>query len=178
MTRKALCWLVVLGALIPAAWAQTDLDLSAFEQSLGDRVVAEIFFDSEQLMALVGAAGEENPELNAVLASVESVRARICALEPGEAEAVLASLADTAGQLLETGWMVLVDMQRSGERIKVFLRMEQNHILGFVALFVDGDAGGFAHVAGDLDMQQVMTMAKNSEALRNFVSALKQQTSD
>ncbi|MCP4658508.1 MAG: DUF4252 domain-containing protein, partial [bacterium] len=159
MIKRTLCWLVVLGALIPAAWAQTDPDLTSFEHALGDRVVAEILFDGEQLLALAGASQEMSPELSAVVAGVESVRARICTLDPGEAEAVLASLADTAGQLRKAGWATLVDVRGSEQRIEVLLRMDQGHILGFVALFIDGDAGGFARLAGDIDMQQVMTMA-------------------
>lgn len=176
MIKRTLCWLVVLGALIPAAWAQTDPDLTLFEQALGDRVIAEVLFDSEQLMALAGASQEMSPELNAVIAGVESVQARICTLDPGEGDAVLASLAQTAGQLREVGWATLVDVRSSEQRIEVLLRMDQGHILGFVALFVDGEAGGFARLAGDIDMQQVMTVAKDVSALRHFVSALKVET--
>ncbi|MCP4662804.1 MAG: DUF4252 domain-containing protein, partial [bacterium] len=134
--------------------------------------------DGEQLLALAGASQEMSPELSAVVAGVESVRARICALDPGEAETVLASLKETAGQLRKAGWATLVDVRSSGQRIEVLLRMDQGHILGFVALFIDGDAGGFARLAGDIDMQQVMTMAKDADALRHFVTVLKEQTGD
>ncbi len=178
MIKRTLCWLILLGALIPAAWAQTDPDLTSFENALGDRVVAEVLFDSEQLMALAGAGQEMSPELSSLVASVELVRAHICTLDPETAAAALASLQETAGQLRKVGWATLVDVRSSKERIEVLLRMDQGHILGFVALFVDGEAGGFASLAGDIDMQQVMAVARNTEAVRHFVTTLKEKTGE
>lgn len=177
MTRKALCWTLLL-ALIPVAGAPVhggEAELTAFESALGDRITVNLQFDQEQLLALADA-NQANPELRAAIASLESVRAQVCELDPEQVAAVREVLEDTAGQLRAAGWNTMVDVRSKGERIAVLLRLDQDHILGFVALFVSADGGGFAHAAGDLEMAQVMVLAKNVQAVRNFLAQLKPDT--
>lgn len=177
MKLKTLCCLALLALVATFAGAQSGADLSAYENALVGNVEQEILYNAQQLAALADATRGVNAELADVIADATWVEARMVNLDAGHSENVREIMTSTVDQLSSNGWAPLVSVRANDDQVEVLLRHTEGRIQGLVALFADGEEeAGFANLAGDLDMAQVMALAKNAEALAGFLDILREES--
>jgi hypothetical protein len=95
----------------------------------------------------------ENPAVADLLASIDGVRVRVYTVleDPG---ALAAYVDDTSGRLSRDNWEQIISVQDE-EKVKVFIRSDQDSITGATAMIVADQEAVFINVAGSISSQQL-----------------------
>lgn len=103
------------------------------------------------MLGFAGAiVGADDPETQAVLSGLKSVRLKIYEID-GSAEAALAQIQETSKQLFAKDWEQIVKVKEDGEEVRVFLKMVNNKIEGMTVLVAgDEDQAIFINIIGSI----------------------------
>lgn len=179
MKTTPMTLLALLALLTPAAWAQNIeshpgyADLGTFERALGGETEFDLDLDQQSLSAMAGLVDVEDDSLNALIADIESVRARSFKLDENDTEYAREGLSDVASELKNAGWNTLVSVRDESDQVEILFRGEGEHIQGLAALFVGGNNAGFANVVGQIDMAKVLAMASKLGSVQTFLKDMK-----
>ena len=95
----------------------------------------------------------ENPDVADLLASIDGVRVRVYTVLE-DPSALAAYVDDTSGRLTRDNWEQIISVQDE-EKVRVFIRSDQDSITGATAMIVAGDEAVFINVAGSISSQQL-----------------------
>jgi hypothetical protein len=150
----------VLTAFAGAVHAQGYFDFSQVP-GLGVEPTVQIDLNPTLLGFVTAAAQASDPEVAEAISGIENVRVRVYE-HVEDPDAVLAYVEDSSGQLESDGWQRMVYIQGDQEKVRVYVKIENNQAVGLTVMVVDGpaDEAVFINVAGLIDPVKLGQVAK------------------
>lgn len=140
-----------LAAFSGAVGAQGYFDFSQVP-GLGEDPHVQIDLNPAMLGFVTAAAQATDPNAAEAIAGIEHVRVRVYE-QVEDPAAVLAFIDDSSGRLERDGWQRAVYVQGDQEKVRVYLKFENNRAVGMTVMVVDGGGGEavFINIAGEID---------------------------
>jgi hypothetical protein len=140
-----------LAAFSGAVGAQGYFDFSQVP-GLGEDPHVQIDLNPAMLGFVTAAVQATDPNAAEAIAGIEHVRVRVYE-QVEDPAAVLAFIDDSSGRLERDGWQRAVYVQGDQEKVRVYLKFENNRAVGMTVMVVDGGGGEavFINIAGEID---------------------------
>lgn len=141
-----------LAVFAGAAGAQGYFDFSQVP-GLGEEPHVQIDLNPAMLGFVTAAAQATDPEAAEAIAGIQQVRVRVYE-ELEDPAAVLEFVDDSSGRLERDGWQRAVYIEEEEEKVRVYLKFEENRAVGMTVMVIDGSGSGeavFINIAGDID---------------------------
>ena len=127
------------------------LDLNVIESWFDQEAHLEVNVHGALLNFVQEASRNEDEDLADMLHKLRGVYVRGYQVDAAD----VAGIADRTSQLAQTlaskGWETVVKVREEGERVDVFVRMNETSIAGLVVMVVDPEETIFVNIVGEID---------------------------
>lgn len=149
----------VLAVVSGTARAQGYFDFTQVP-GLGDEPQVQIDLNPAMLRFVTSAARADDPAAAEVLEGIENVRVLVYEMLEDPA-AVLAFVEDSSGRLESEGWQRVVYIQEEDEKVRVYMKLENDRAVGMTVMIVDtgADEALFINIAGQIDPAKLGQLA-------------------
>ncbi len=130
--------LVVTGALVRPAHAQSGLDLARFDRLLSSEPTVEMDLRGALLGALRRSVGREDPEMATLLAGLRGMQMRVYELNASDGRRAMDGVTTLGRSLRAEGWESFLRVRDDGDYVDMLTRPDgaEGALGGFVMLVV------------------------------------------
>lgn len=118
--------------------------------------IAEVFLD-ENVMQMVAAFMQDDPELKDLLSKLKQIRVQTFAVDPGKRADLESRTSTTSKKLESMGWQTLVKVRNPKEESEtyVYMKWKDGKSQGLAVMNVEPGEAKFVNIVGEIDPEQL-----------------------
>ena len=155
--RIVIAALIAVGACASAA-AQEFFDFGKIP-GVPDEPNVEVDLNAALLAFVTEAAKTSDADVADAISGLDGVRVRV--YEDLEDPATVGSFVDDSSKRLErAGWQRTVYVADDDDKVRVYVKMKDQHVSGMTVMVTDGDEAVFMNISGQIDAAQLGRLAR------------------